>query len=100
MAPMKAADAKVVLSSMTAIVNEKLKVEKEAASKKKPCLIPKISFSHAFFSCPRLLQLLIWAFALQPKRNRSMKQTTMLLLVHVKNLMIMSICSNFTSKAP
>ncbi|CAN6470497.1 unnamed protein product [Victoria cruziana] len=36
MAPMKAADAKVVLSSMTAIVNEKLKVEKEAASKKKP----------------------------------------------------------------
>ncbi|KAF3790444.1 Adam Eukaryotic translation initiation factor 3 subunit J [Nymphaea thermarum] len=36
MAPMKAADAKEVLSSMTAIVNEKLKVEKEAASKKKP----------------------------------------------------------------
>ncbi|XP_031489437.1 uncharacterized protein LOC116257002 [Nymphaea colorata] len=36
MAPMKAADAKEVLSSMTAIVNEKLKVEKEAASKKNP----------------------------------------------------------------
>ena len=44
MTSLKAADAKDIASSITAITNEKLKAEKEATSKKKTGKLSAISF--------------------------------------------------------